>query len=100
MPAQALILLNDPLVVEQAPRLGAAGAGRRQIAAGADRMRRMYVAAFAGRPSRRVERPRLAFLQHQASELGSSPTAGKADEQSLGRSVPRVVQRQGIIFVN
>ncbi len=68
VPAQALILMNDPFVVEQAKLW----ADRTLAAAGltpAERVDRMYREAF-GRPAESAElEAALAFLKQQASEL-------------------------------
>jgi hypothetical protein len=67
VPAQALILMNDPFVVEQAGVWA-----KRVLAAGdaspADRVKAMYRAAFSRSPSDLELAQALAFLQAQATE--------------------------------
>jgi hypothetical protein len=67
VPAQALILMNDPFVVEQAGVWA-----KRVLAAGdaspADRVKAMYRAAFSRSPSGEELAQALAFLQAQATE--------------------------------
>jgi hypothetical protein len=63
VPAQALILLNDPLVVEQAA-IWARRVGREPATDDPDRLRRAFLQAF-GRPPTDAEcRSCLAFLRH------------------------------------
>ncbi|MBP86750.1 MAG: hypothetical protein CMJ64_08545 [Planctomycetaceae bacterium] len=68
VPAQALIVMNDPLVVEQA-KLWA----KRVIAAAPDpqqRIKNMYQVAFARLPTENELTDALAFIEQQATELG------------------------------
>jgi cytochrome c553 len=71
VPAQALILMNDPFIVEQtrvwAKRLAA-------VNEPPERVRQMYLAAFA-RPPVEVElKDALAFVAAQSQALGTAPT--------------------------
>lgn len=68
VPAQSLILLNDPFVVEQAGRMASrliedAPEVEARIAA-------LYLRALARAPSETETRYALAFLQQQAAEIG------------------------------
>jgi hypothetical protein len=68
VPAQALILLNDPFVVQQASQWAA-----RELAAGGSaeqRIDRMYRTAFARSPSAGELQGALEFMQAQAVEHG------------------------------
>jgi cytochrome c553 len=71
VPAQALILMNDPFVHQQAE-----GWARKVLArpgTAADRVRAMYLAAF-GRPAGEAELSAcLAFLNQQARRYGAGP---------------------------
>ena len=71
VPAQALILMNDPFVVEQtrvwAKRL-------HSVTDPAERIRQMYLAAFARPPSESEQRDALAFVNSQSQNLGAAPT--------------------------
>jgi hypothetical protein len=71
VPAQALILMNDPFVVEQARRwaereLAEPGLSPRQ------RVERMYLRAFARPPTDEEAEEALAFLHQQGDALGLS----------------------------
>ncbi len=74
VPAQALILMNDPFVAEQSV------AWARKVLAEKDaspesRIRRMYAEAFSREPTAEETSAALAFLDSQAREYGLS-TAG------------------------
>jgi hypothetical protein len=70
VPAQSLVLMNDPFVVQQATlwakSLPAAAAPQ-------DRLRLMYAAAFARQPSPEETEDALAFLKEQATALNCPP---------------------------
>ena len=70
VPAQSLVLMNDPFVVQQAAlwakNLPAAAAPQ-------DRLRLMYAAAFARQPSPEETEDALAFLSEQAAALNCPP---------------------------
>ena len=68
VPAQALILMNDPFVVEQA-HVWAKHAGS-QHAEPTERIRLMYMQAFSREPTSEEQSAALAFLQQQSSEYG------------------------------
>ncbi len=71
VPAQALILLNDPLIQQQAQRWAQRISG--EGGSPSERVGRMYVDAFA-RPPRDPELRRcLDFLQRQAEALDRKP---------------------------
>jgi cytochrome c553 len=80
VPAQALILMNDPFVAEQAKVWA-----RRVIAAkDADapaRVRRMYLEAFARPPTEAELQTATRFLDHHAEVLSISPERRATDEQ-------------------
>ena len=69
VPAQALILMNDPFVLEQAKVWAAATLEDRGLA-DEQRIDRMYHRAFARRATDAERRDGLEFLQTQAAELG------------------------------
>ncbi|MGV3482861.1 MAG: PSD1 and planctomycete cytochrome C domain-containing protein [Planctomycetaceae bacterium] len=81
VPAQALILMNDPLVVELAGRWAArtldgapqpaAEAVALQQEISAARLESMYVAAFARRPTEQEQQAAAGFLSAQAAALNS-----------------------------
>ena len=92
VPAQALILMNDPFVDEQA-RLGRGGRwrstfGRPSGSVGCTRR------PSAGRRQRRSVTPRSSFLQQQAEELeparrAGRPTSGPGPTWPTCCSIPR-----------
>jgi len=69
VPAQSLILMNDPFIVEQtrvwAKRLAS-------VSEPAERVRQMYLAAFSRPPSEPELQDALAFVSAQAERLGST----------------------------
>jgi len=67
VPAQALILLNDPFVAEQA-RLWARNLLANNDSSQHHRIRRMYLAAFSREPTATETTTALAFLDDQARE--------------------------------
>ncbi len=71
VPAQALILMNDPFVAEQAHHWA------RRVLAGKNasdesRIRQMYLAAFSREPTAGELAAATAFLQQQAAEYGAT----------------------------
>ncbi len=78
VPAQALTLLNDPMVIEQARvwahrMLATEGTAEQRIDA-------MYLEAFARPPDDQERAAALAFLDTQGKQLGLSPEAARASE--------------------
>jgi hypothetical protein len=72
VPAQALILLNDPFIAEQS-RIW----GNKLLASSAsphDRIRQMYVAAFSREPTAAETDAGMAFLDQQARDYSCSPS--------------------------
>jgi len=80
VPAQALIMMNDPLVVEQARRW--ARRILRERDAADERVRRLYLAAFARPPSESEQADALAFLREQYAQYHRSEEAASADHTS------------------
>jgi hypothetical protein len=77
VPAQALILLNDPFVVQQANEWA-----KSELAKGGsadDHIRNMYLAALCREPATDELRSSLEFLTHQAADLGISVEAASHD---------------------
>ncbi|HEY7118167.1 MAG TPA: PSD1 and planctomycete cytochrome C domain-containing protein [Tepidisphaeraceae bacterium] len=72
VPAQALILMNDPFVLEQA-RLWAGRILQRPGLDTAGRVRRMYLEAFSRPPSPGELAVALRFLDHHGDELNVAP---------------------------
>jgi hypothetical protein len=81
VPAQALILMNDPFVIRQA------GLWADRVLAGlghgpAERVTSMFLAAFARSPDPDELAGALAFLESQGRELGLAPGAGRTDRRA------------------
>ncbi len=74
VPAQSLVLMNDPFVVEQAARW--ANSLAPELTTG-ERLRSMYYSAFSRPPLPEEEAEALAFLQEQATALGVPPSDTK-----------------------
>jgi len=79
VPAQALILMNDPLVVEESRRWAAA-----LLAAGGDTVRdridRAFLAAVARPPTRTEADAAVSFLRSQGARRGLDHEAADGDE--------------------
>ena len=75
VPAQALILMNDPFIVDQtrvwAKRLAT-------VTDPAARVRQMYLAAFSRTPAEHELKDALAFVTAQSQALGAAPTDERA----------------------
>jgi uncharacterized protein DUF1553/uncharacterized protein DUF1549/cytochrome c len=80
VPAQALILMNDPFVAEQA-RLWARKLLADSAASPPDRIRNMYLAAFSREPTTVETAAALTFLDQQAREYGLSSDRARSDER-------------------
>jgi hypothetical protein len=72
VPAQALILMNDPFVVAEAGRWAKRTLGGK-IAPPQERINAMYDAAFARPPTEREVRQGMEFLRRQGKALGVAP---------------------------
>jgi hypothetical protein len=80
VPAQALILLNDPFVVQQARHWAARVLAIRGLDA-SGRIDRMYLEAYARPPTETERRAALLFLDTHGGELGVPPHRRGEDEQ-------------------
>ena len=98
VPAQALILMNDPFVVEQAMRW-AKKIVMEEVTA-EDRIRKMYVDAFAREPTDRELGDATAFLEQQASELGLQPAEAQHDERLWSDLAHVLMNVKEFVFVN
>jgi murein DD-endopeptidase MepM/ murein hydrolase activator NlpD len=83
VPAQALILMNDPFVVEEAKRWA------KRIVADRDgspetRIRQMYLEAFSREPTAAETAAAREFLSLQAAEYGLAVDAAMHDERVWG----------------
>lgn len=80
VPAQALIMMNDPLVVEQA-RVWARRLLSDKDLSVEQRMENMYLAAFSCPPRKAELSEGKNFLRQQGKALGLVPEAYKTDER-------------------
>ncbi len=81
VPAQALILMNDPFVAEQA-QLWAKKLLADKEATPETRIRRMYLEALSREPTPPEVAAALAFVQQQAGEYGITAAAANSDERA------------------
>jgi hypothetical protein len=80
VPAQALILMNDPFVVQQARRWAARVLAIEGLDA-SGRVHRMYLEAYARPPTEAERQAALRFLSSHGDELGVPPERRGDDEQ-------------------
>jgi len=99
LPAQALILLNDPLVVEESHVWARRVLADKSLSPG-ERIRRMYLAAFARPPSETEMTADLAFLDSQAESLGIKPSDRAAAEQPWSDLCHVLFNVKEFIFIN
>jgi cytochrome c553 len=81
VPAQALILMNDPFLAEQS-RLWAGRVLSEPKLTAAERIERMYRAAFHRPPAESETSAALAFLEQQRREYEQAGGRGNAEKQS------------------
>jgi mono/diheme cytochrome c family protein len=99
VPAQALILMNDPFVAEQSRRWAARVLAPPDLDAAA-RVRHMYLQAFARPPSADELAIALRFLERQGGELGI-PEAGRANDPRVWADFAHVMMNvKEFIFLN
>jgi hypothetical protein len=95
VPAQALILMNDSFVAEQA-RLWAKKLLFDKSVSSEDRIRRMYISAFGREPSASECSNAIGFLENQAKEYGCS-----ADDDRVWADLAHVLfNSKEFVFVN
>jgi hypothetical protein len=99
LPAQALILLNDPMVVQQS-HVWARRILADKTLSSRDRIGRMYLSAFARPPSDEELADDLAFLDAQGESLGIKPADRPANEQSWSDLCHVLFNVKEFIFVN
>jgi len=98
VPAQALILMNDPFVIEQAKHW--AQRVLEQQASREGRIRTMYLAAFAREPNETELGDALAFLHEQAEEYGLLPEEGENDHRVWADLAHVLMNVKEFVFVN
>jgi hypothetical protein len=99
VPAQALILMNDPFVADQAHVWA-----RRVIAANesdtASRIRRMYLEAFGRPPTDADLQTARSFVDRQADVLGVPPERRASDEQLWADFAQVLMNTKEFIYLN
>jgi len=78
VPAQALILMNDPLVVQQAQVWATKLLENKQLSP-AERVARLYEDSFSRPPSESEVAAALEFITQQGAEYGLKPEQAPAD---------------------
>ena len=99
VPAQALILMNDPFVVRQAELWAGLLVGNR-VATPRQRIQEMYLTALARPPSREELDDALRFLVQQAEALDLPPD-GRVDDRRVWADLCHVLMNaKEFIFRN
>jgi hypothetical protein len=99
VPAQALILMNDPFVLEQT-KLWAKRALAEANRTSDDRISGLYVDAFSRPPTEDERREAIAFLKSQGAEYGLSDLDVEKDERTWTDLCHVLVNVKEFIFVN
>jgi len=99
VPAQALIMMNDPLVIQQAQRWAKGVLAEKDMTA-QQRIEKMYLAAFARGPSEAETNDALAFLQSQAKLHGIPAEKRDNAEQPWADLCHVLFNVKQFIFVN
>jgi hypothetical protein len=95
VPAQALILMNDPFVAEQA-RVFAQRVLAEQLQSSTERVRQMCVAAFGREPTETESSNALKFLETQSHEYGCPAS----DERIWADLAHVLFNSKEFVFVN
>jgi len=99
VPAQALILMNDPLVVEQS-KVWAKRLGTAKDADARQRITQMYLAAFSRPPSEIELTAALNFLDEQGAAYSSSEPGFLLEEQVWADLCHVLLNVKEFVFVN
>jgi hypothetical protein len=99
VPAQALILMNDPFVAQQARRWAVRVLAIEGLDA-SGRARRMYRQAYARPPSEAELKAALRFLESHAGELGVPPERWGDDERVWADFAHVLFNVKEFIFLN
>jgi hypothetical protein len=81
VPAQALTLMNDPFVVEQAKQWARRSLADKNLSQPEARIARLYEEAFARAPSAEETTAALAFIDQQAATYKLPADAARSDER-------------------
>ena len=99
VPAQALIMMNDPLVIEQTRRWAQRALAQPDLSP-ADRVALLYEQAYARRPTEAETAAALAFLSAQAERHGVPPERGQTDPTPWADLCHVLVNVKEFIFLN
>jgi hypothetical protein len=99
VPAQALILMNDPFVVQQARRWAVRVLAIEGLDA-SSRVRRMYRDAFARPPTEAELRAALRFIKSHGGELGIPHLRRDNDERVWADFAHVLINVKEFIFLN
>jgi len=99
VPAQALIMMNDPLIVQQA-RVWAERLLKSQAKSPADRVRQAYLAAFSRPPTDEESAAALEFLAQQAAAYGISAEQAATDVRCWADLCHVLMNVKEFIFVS
>jgi hypothetical protein len=99
VPAQALILMNDPMVVQQAQVWAKRVLAEKNLTP-EQRIEKMYLAAFARPPAENETAAALAFIDKQAQELGVDTAKRREDERAWADLAHVLMNYKEFIFVN
>jgi cytochrome c553 len=99
VPAQALILMNDPFVQQQA-KLWAGATLADKGAAPAQRVLRMYMSAFSRPPTAGETSAVLAFLDQQAAQLDIAEAERLNDVRPWTDLAHALINTKEFIFIN
>ena len=99
VPSQALILMNDPFVVEQA-RLWSDGVFEKAETDSRSRITSMYRQAFVRRPTSVEIEDALAFLESQARESGLPTNSWETDRRVWADFAHMLFNAKEFVFVD
>ena len=99
VPAQALTLMNDPLVIAQAKLWAQRSLADSSLETTDARVTRLYEQAFARQPSADELAAAQAFLTQQAAEYKLSPEQAQRDERVWGDLCHVLMNVKEFIFV-
>ena len=99
VPAQALILMNDPFVAGEAQRWAKRILSRNELDP-AGRVRRMYLEAYGRPPTEAETTIALRFLERHGEALGVPPERRATDEQVWAGLAHVLINVKEFIFLN
>jgi hypothetical protein len=99
VPAQALILMNDPFVVREASHWASRALADHGLTA-SERICTMYQAAFGRQPSSEETTAALEFLEQQSHELGLQGTQWAGDSRVWADLAHVLFNSKAFIFID